>query len=59
MSIRLITECDGITINEELTDNETIYEYVSRVIEQFEDKNNVRIIMVITTTEFKLSIRLK
>ena len=40
MSIRLILTDNEITINEELKDNETIYNYINRAINNFDNKYN-------------------
>ena len=42
MSISIITKSEDITINEAIN-NECIYDYINRVLEHFEDKNNITI----------------
>ncbi len=59
MSIRIILTDDYITINEELKDNETIYNYVNRAINNFENKENVFIYMVIQTEKEMIKIKIK
>ena len=46
MSIRLILTDNEITINEELKDNETIYNYINRAIKNFDNKDNVKIYII-------------
>ena len=48
-----------LTINEELKDNETIYNYVNRAINNFENKENVFIYMVIRTEKEMIKIKIK
>ena len=59
MSIRLILTDNEITINEELKDNETIYNYINRAINNFDNKNNVFIYMVIQTEKEIINIKIK
>ena len=58
MSISIITTYENITINETLTE-ENIYDYINNVIEQFEDKNKVSIIMIINTGDKEIRIKIK
>ena len=58
MSISIITTYENITINETLND-ETIYDYINNVIEQFEDKNKISIIMIINTGDKEIRIKIK
>ena len=59
MSIRLILTDNEITINEELKDNETIYNYINRAINNFDNKNNVNIFMIIQTDKEIINIKIK
>ena len=59
MSIRIILTDNMLTINEELKDNETIYNYVNRAINNFENKENVFIYMVIQTEKEIIKIKIK
>ena len=59
MSIRIILTDNEITINEELKDNETIYNYVNRALTNFEIKDNVFIYMVIQTEKELIKIKIK
>ena len=59
MSIRLILTDNEITINEELKDNETIYNYINRAINNFDNKNNVFIYMIIQTEKEIINIKIK
>ena len=59
MSIRLILTDNEITINEELKDNETIYNYINRAINNFDDKDNVFIYMIIQTEKEIINIKIK
>ena len=59
MSIRLILTNNEITINEELKDNETIYNYINRAINNFDNKNNVNIYMIIQTDKEIINIKIK
>ena len=59
MSIRLILTDNEITINEELKDNETIYNYIDRAINNFDNKNNVNIYMIIQTDKEIINIKIK
>ena len=59
MSIRLILTDNEIAINEELKDNETIYNYINRAINNFDNKNNVNIYMIIQTDKEIINIKIK
>ena len=59
MSIRIILTDDYITINEELKDDETIYNYVNRALTNFDNKENVFIYMVIQTEKEIIKIKIK
>ena len=59
MSIRLILTDNEITINEELKDNETIYNYINRAINNFDNKDNVNIYMIIQTDKEIINIKIK
>ena len=56
MSIRLILTDNEITINEELKDNETIYNYIDRAINNFDNKDNVNIFMTVQTEKDMIRI---
>ena len=59
MSIRIILTDNMLTINEELKDNETIYNYVNRAINNFDNKENVFIYLVIQTEKEIIKIKIK
>ena len=71
MSIRIVLTDNEITINEEvynmLVDNitnkgepkETIYNYINRAINNFDNKNNVNIYMIIQTEKEIINIKIK
>ena len=59
MSIRIILTDNMLTINEELKDNETIYNYVNRALTNFENKENVFICMVIKTEKEIIQVKIK
>ena len=59
MSIRLILTDNEITINEELKDNETIYNYINRAINNFDNKDNVKIYMIVQTDKEIINIKIK
>ena len=59
MSIRLILTDNEITINEELKDNETIYNYINRAINNFDNKDNVNIYMTVQTDKEIINIKIK
>ena len=59
ISIRLILTDNEITINEELKDNETIYNYINRAINNFDNKDNVNIFIIIQTDKEIINIKIK
>lgn len=59
MSIRIVLTDNEITINEALNDNETIYEYVNRALNHFENINIVSIYLLITTDKQMIEIKIK
>ena len=59
MSIRLILTDNEITSNEELKDNETIYNYINRAINNFDNKDNVNIFMTVQTEKEIININIK
>ncbi len=58
MSITVITTCDDITIIETL-DDESIYEYINKIVDEFDDKNNVSIVMIINTGTQLITLKVK
>ena len=48
-----------LTINEELKDNEIIYNYVNRAINNFENKDDINIYMIIKTEKEIIKIKIK
>ena len=58
MSVTVVTTCDDITIIETL-DDESIYEYINKVLDEFDDKNNVSIVMVINTGAQLITLKVK
>ena len=58
MSVTVITTCDDITIVETL-DDESIYEYINKIMDEFDDKNNVSIVMVINTGTQLITLKVK
>ena len=59
MSIRIILTDNEITIDEELKDNETIFNYINRAIDNYENKDSVLIFMVIQTEKEMIKIKIK
>ena len=59
MSIRLILTDNEITINEKLKDNETIYNYINRAINIFDNKDNVNIFIIIQTDKEIINVKIK
>ena len=57
MSIQLISTYDGITVNETLKDDITIYEYINKVVNLLGD--DVSIIMIITIDNKVITIKIK
>ena len=57
MSIVLISSCDDITINETLKDNQTIYEYITKVIDTLGP--DVSIVLEVVLTDKLIKIKLK
>jgi hypothetical protein len=57
MSIQLISTYDGITVNETLKDDITIYEYINKVVNLLGD--DVSIIMIITVDNKMITIKIK
>ena len=57
MSIQLISTYDGITVNETLKDELTIYEYINKVVNLLGD--DVSIIMIITIDNKMITIKIK
>lgn len=57
MSIVLISSCDDITINETLKDNQTIYEYIAKVIDTLGP--DVSIVLEVVLTDKLIKIKLK
>ena len=48
-----------ITVNEEIKDDETIYNYINCALTNFENKDNVLIFMVIETEKEMIKIKIK
>ena len=59
MSIRIIMTDNEITVNEEIKDDETIYNYINCALTNFENKDNVLIFMVIETEKEMIKIKIK
>lgn len=59
MSVRLILTDGYITINEQLNDDDTVYNYVSKALNNFENKDNVTINMIIQTDKQIIEIKIK
>ena len=59
MTIRLILTDNDITINEELKDNDTVYNYITRALNNFDNKDKVNINMVIKTDKQLIEIKIK
>ena len=59
MSIRMFLTDGYITINEQLNDNNTVYNYVSEALNNFENKDNVTINMIIQTDKQIIEIKIK
>ena len=58
MSVTVVTTCDDITIVETLED-ESIYEYINKVVNEIGDKNNVSIVMIINTGTQLITLKVK
>ena len=59
MSIRMFLTDGYITINEQLNDNNTVYNYISEALNNFENKDIVTINMVIQTDKQIIEIKIK
>ena len=59
MSIRMFLTDGYITINEQLNDNNTVYNYISEALNNFENKDNVTINMIIQTDKQIIEIKIK
>ena len=59
MSIRILLTDNEITINEELKDDDTIYDYINRALNNFENKDNVKINMIVQTEKEIINIKIK
>ena len=59
MSIRMFLTDGYITINEQLNDCDTVYNYVSKALNNFENKDNVTINMIIQTDKQIIEIKIK
>lgn len=59
MSIRMFLTDGYITINEQLNDDDTVYNYVSKALNNFENKDNVTINMIIQTDKQIIEIKIK
>ena len=57
MSIQLITEIDGITVNEILKDDITIYDYIKNVVSLLGE--DVSIKMIITIEDRMITLKMK
>lgn len=57
MSIELITEIDGITVNEILKDDITIYDYIKNVVSLLGE--DVSIKMIITIEDRMITLKMK
>ena len=59
MSIRILITDNEITINEELKDNVIIYDYINRALNNFENKDNVKIVLIIQTDKQMIQVKIK
>ena len=59
MSIRILLTDNEITINEKLKDEDTIYDYINRALNNFENKDNVKIVLIIQTEKQMIQVKIK
>ena len=59
MSIRILLTDNEISINEELKDDDTIYDYINRALNNFENKDNVKIVLIIQTEKQIINVKIK
>ena len=59
MSIRILLTDNEITINEELKDEDAIYDYINRALNNFENKDNVKIVLIIQTEKQMIQVKIK
>ena len=59
MSIRILLTDNEITINEKLKDEDTIYDYINRALNNFDNKDNVKIVLIIQTEKQMIQVKIK
>ena len=59
MSIRILLTDNEIKINEKLKDEDTIYDYINRALNNFENKDNVKIVLIIQTEKQMIQVKIK
>ena len=59
MSIRILLTDNEISINEKLKDEDTIYDYINRALNNFENKDNVKIVLIIQTEKQIINVKIK
>ena len=59
MSIRILLTDNEITINVKLKDEDTIYDYINRALNNFENKDNVKIVLIIQTEKQMIQVKIK
>lgn len=59
MSIRILITDNEILINEELKDDVIIYDYINRALNNFENKDNVNIVLIIQTDKQMIQVKIK
>ena len=59
MSLQILISDDEITINETLKDDINIFEYVNRALEHYENKDVVKIYLLIKTDKQLIEIKFK
>ena len=59
MSIRILLTDNEITINEKLKDEDTIYDYINRALNNFENKDNAKIVLIIQTEKQMIQVKIK
>ena len=59
MSIRILLTDNEISINEELKDEDTIYDYINRALNNFDNKDNVKIVLIIQTEKQIINVKIK
>ena len=59
MSIRILLTDNEITINEKLKDEDTIYDDINRALNNFDNKDTVKIVLIIQTEKQMIQVKIK